>query len=357
MARTYDKAIVDNIERGVRHIEEDGLDIELRPIPDDDRENVLDPRVYAYAHAKIMGAVKTVAMDDVVQMRGRLNKETHPFAEGEVASSVEIADLGDRGIPVHILRPASAKPGAPVVEYVHGGGWTFGRWEGYENALAYLADIAGAVVVYPEYRLAPETVFPGAVDDCDGVADWIRANAERLGVDGTKLCVMGESAGGSLTNAVVMRQMDKEPVALAVPLYAAVDSRPGIPSYWSYDLYPVIDEQRAEAKNRIDRIKDATGAAEFYTHGNVRQMADPLVSGMCASPVVLSRFPRTVVVASEYDYLRPSNEMFARKLHEAGADVRCIRYLGCDHGWYEAGGTMPQAEDMGRVVAGELAKL
>ena len=47
MARTYDKAIVDNIERGVRHIEEDGLDIELRPIPDDDRENVVDPRVLA----------------------------------------------------------------------------------------------------------------------------------------------------------------------------------------------------------------------------------------------------------------------------------------------------------------------
>ena len=45
MARTYDEGLVGRIEKGVRHIDVDGLDVELRPIPDDDREHVLDPRV------------------------------------------------------------------------------------------------------------------------------------------------------------------------------------------------------------------------------------------------------------------------------------------------------------------------
>lgn len=84
-------------------------------------------------------------------------------------------------------------------------------------------------------------------------------------------------------------------------------------------------------------------------------MTDPLISAAYCDD--LSVFPRTVVVSSEFDFLRYQDEKFAKQLADAGVDVRAIRYLGCDHGFFEACGVMPQAEDLCRIMAKEIAAL
>ncbi|MCH4054257.1 MAG: alpha/beta hydrolase [Atopobiaceae bacterium] len=354
MARTYDEGLVGRIEKGVRHIDVDGLDVELRPIPDDDREHVLDPRVLELTLKKLHGAVTVVAMDDVIAMRSRPNKETHPIDDGHVTETRQIMYLEGRGIPLHLFRPDGLEGLAPVFLFIHGGGFSSGIIAGYVNAMRYLAQECGAVVAYPEYRLAPECPFPAAVDDCVDTLRWLGAHAEELGLDMVRLGIGGDSAGGSLTNAVVQVLQAEIPAKLVVDIYPVLDCNPDTRlTGFSYDKYPVIDEQREAAKMRVDRIKDSK-VEPLYTLNDVSKLSGPLISAAYASDDVLRGFPRFVMVDSEYDYLRIQDEAFAKRMSGLGVDVRCIRYAGCDHGWLESTGVMPQGEDLCRVIAQEM---
>ncbi len=351
--RTYDVALVDRIAERAKVVEEDGLAIESRPVPDDDRENVVDPRVLALTLKKLSGEVAIIPMNDVVTMRGRLNKPTYPIISTKVEHRVELMEFPDRWIPLHVWTPENHEAGTPVLCYFHGGGWTFGQVAAYENAMAYLAEVSGCVVTYTEYRLAPENPFPKPLLDCSATVDWVVAHADELGIDPDKVAVMGDSAGGSLANGVVQMQASRNPIKLDVCLYGFVCGDP-VPEDFTYDWFPVIEEQKAAAKNRVDRIKDSIDAGNMYgLHEDIYQ--DPLVGAMAAKDV--SMFPRTLVVYGGYDYLRIDSQRFARKLADGGVDVRTIRYEGCDHGWFESCGEMPQAEDLCRVVAEELRKL
>lgn len=117
-----------------------------------------------------------------------------------------------------------------------------------------------------------------------------------------------------------------------------------------------MDEQRTEALSRVDRIRLANNdLPPMYVNGDADKMLDPLISALFAEDV--SAFPRTVIISSEYDYLRYQDELFAKRLQDAGVDVTAIRYRGCDHGFFEMYGVMPQAEDVCRVISEELAKI
>ena len=86
----------------------------------------------------------------------------------------------------------------------------------------FIAEKSGAVVVYPEYRLAPETAFPGQIEDCVLALDYVREHAGDLGIDPHKIMVAGDSAGGSLTNACVQLR-GAGAVAHAFEIYPEVD--------------------------------------------------------------------------------------------------------------------------------------
>ena len=225
----------------------------------------------------------------------------------------------------------------------------------YENCLRDIVERTGCVAIYPEYRLSPETMFPGGVEDCVKTLDWLVDHAGELGVDATRIAVAGDSAGGSLTNAVVLEGSHADRIKAVVELYPLVDGGP-IPDEWSYDLYEVVDEQRPEALSRVDRIRLANNdLPPMYVNGDADKMLDPLISALLADDV--SVFPRTVIISSEFDFLRYQDELFAKKLQDAGVDVTAIRYCGCDHGFFEAYGVMPQAEDVCRIISEEIAKI
>lgn len=360
--RTYDASFADIIAAGTRIVVlDDGTELELRPMPDEEREHALDPRVYELTQKRLSGAFVTPAGVDFEAMRKRPNKENHDIDDGNVTETVETMRLtgrdGDdlRDIELYVFTPEGLAEPAPVVAFYHGGGFTVGNIGMYRPALRYLAEQAGCVVVFPDYRLAPEHPFPAGLNDCDETLDYLVEHAERLGIDMSRLAVAGDSAGGSLANGVVQLRAGSGLVKLVMEMYPAVDSGP-VPPEWSYDMYPWLPEQAVEAKSRVDRIKASVDdLSAVYTAGDAQKMLDPLISAAYCED--LSVFPRTVVVSSEFDYLRYQNEKFAQQLRAAGVEVRAIRYLGCDHGFFEACGVMPQAEDLCRVMAAEVRKL
>ena len=80
---------------------------------------------------------------------------------------------------------------------------------------------------------------------------------------------------------------------------------------------------------------------EFYLEGEDGK--NPLVSVVYQED--FSQFPQVIIAIGEYDFLRISADIFARKCMEAGKLKKAIRYQGCDHGFFDMLGTMPQAED------------
>src|SRR5262245_36847196 len=105
---------------------------------------------------------------------------------------------GRPGLRVLIYRPRAARSPSGAIVYVHGGGFITGAAEIEDARCIQLAEEHQAVVVSVDYRLAPESPFPGPVEDCHAALRWVIDEASELGVDPSRVVVMGPSAGGGL---------------------------------------------------------------------------------------------------------------------------------------------------------------
>ena len=99
--------------------------------------------------------------------------------------------------PVRLYKPEGAGATPPLVVYFHGGGWVIGSIEAYDPTCRALAGASGCAVASVEYRLAPESAFPAAPEDCYAATGWLAENAAELGADGERVAVAGDSAGGT----------------------------------------------------------------------------------------------------------------------------------------------------------------
>ena len=115
-------------------------------------------------------------------------------------------------IRCHVFSPpASAFAGGarPMMLYLHGGGFTVGQSEDTAYITSRIAVENAMVVVSANYRLAPEWPFPACLDDCLAVLQWMQKNGATLGGDGTRIAVGGDSAGGNLAAALVIKARDE----------------------------------------------------------------------------------------------------------------------------------------------------
>lgn len=166
--RKYPTSELEVLESGAREVvEPNGLRLMLKPVPGDDREHVLDPRVYARAHAKLAAAPAAGSAPagpvDVIAWRSAPNKETHVVRGANVAKKTVVMNFGDKGIPLHIFTPEGHEDGSAALVFIHGGGFMVGNIGQYENCLRDIVERTGCVAIYPEYRLSPETMFPSRV--------------------------------------------------------------------------------------------------------------------------------------------------------------------------------------------------
>ncbi|MET3614064.1 acetyl esterase [Rhizobium aquaticum] len=149
----------------------------------------------------------------------------------------EITEQVVSGIRVKIWRGRDApREGAPAMLYLHGGGFVIGAPETHEDICRILANMAQAVVVSPDYRLAPEHPFPAAIEDCAATLGWMVMHADVLGIDPRRIVVAGDSAGGNLAAVVALLARDGEapPVAGQFLIYPVTDQRQQSESYRAF---------------------------------------------------------------------------------------------------------------------------
>ncbi|MGJ7516612.1 alpha/beta hydrolase [Pseudomonas baetica] len=236
---------------------------------------------------------------------------------------IEVRDLRVAGaageLDARLYRPVE-EDNLPLLVFFHGGGFVMGNLDTHDNLCRSLARQAAAVVVSVAYRLAPENHFPAAPLDCYAATCWLVENAASLGVDGGRLALAGDSAGGNL--------------ALAVSRLAAQRQGPKI-SYQCL-FYPVTDarcDSQSYEKFAEGYLLSSAMMYWFWQQylQDTGQGDDPLASPLRADSLV--GLPATTLITAEFDPLRDEGEAFARRLLQAGVSVRLQRCEGMIHGF------------------------
>jgi acetyl esterase len=256
----------------------------------------------------------------------------------------EVAAVDDRRIPgpageipVRVYTPAGSGPFAALV-WFHGGGWVLGDIPGADVTCRELANAAGCVVVSVDYRLAPESEFPAAADDCYAATRWVADHATSLGIDPKRLAIGGDSAGGNLAAVTALRARDQGGPALAFQLlvYPATDAACDTPSYHD---------------NADGYLLTKDSMAWFWDHylRNDADRANPHASPLRAES--LEGLPPALVITAEFDPLRDEGEAYGKRLRQAGVPVAISRYDGTIHGFF----TMTGFLDLARNAVAEAA--
>ena len=149
---------------------------------------------------------------------------------------------GAPGQPEVVIYVINARPGEarPAMLHTHGGGYVLGSAKGSVPNLQALAAEYDIPIVTVEYRLAPETAFPGSLEDNYAALKWLHANAEALGADPARIVLMGESAGGGHAAALALAARDRGevPVSRQLLIYPMLDDRTGssvpVPEWLGY---------------------------------------------------------------------------------------------------------------------------
>ncbi len=241
-------------------------------------------------------------------------------------ASVEDAIIGVPGadIPLRIYRPGGDATGGALV-YFHGGGWVIGDLDSHDEVCRRLCRDADVTVVSVYYRLAPETRFPGAMDDCYHATAWVADNAERLGIDAARIGVGGDSAGGNLAAAVALRARDEQGPQLAHQLL----------------IYPVTNAEfdtGSYLENADGYLLTRRAMIWFWDHyvPSPNDRDHPYVAPLKAAGVGtgLEDLPPALVQTAEYDPLRDEGEAYAAALAAAGVPTQHTRYDGLIHGYF-----------------------
>ncbi len=296
---------------------------------------MLDPQARALIDLMVANGVPPVHTLTPAEAR-RFYLERRFFTQPEPPAVGDVRDLRtDSGLPLRLIRPAGAAAAGPqpALVYFHGGGWTIGDLDTHDVLCRQLCAAAGVPVVSVDYRLGPEHRFPAAVDDCVAATRWLQREGASLGLDGTRLAVGGDSAGGNLAAVVALALRDAGDPALAFQLliYPATDMRAVAPSH-TVNAQGYLLTADSVAWYRGQYIAEAAQWSDWR--------ASPLLAAD------LSRLPPALVLTAGFDPLRDEGRQYADALSAAGTRVQYVCFERQVHGFI----TMSKVIDEARTA-------
>jgi acetyl esterase len=222
--------------------------------------------------------------------------------------------------------------------WFHGGGWVVGDLDMADPTARHLSVGAGCVVVSVDYRLAPETKFPGAADDCYAATQWVARHAAQINGDSDHIAVGGDSAGGNL--------------AAVVSLMARDHGGPGL--VFQLLVYPVTqcDYTTSSYRSYADGYLLSRDSMQWYWDHYLHAPAD--AHNPYAAPLVtqdLGGLPPALVITAECDPLCDEGAAYARRLQAAGVLTTYSCYDGMIHGFFG----MPAVLEKGKQAVAEAA--
>ncbi|CAA92464.1 Alpha/beta hydrolase fold-3 domain-containing protein [Caenorhabditis elegans] len=286
--------------------------------------------------------------------------------------------------PVKVYRPTNNKTSTDgAVLFIHGGGFALGNVDMYDSLVKRMAYEMKTLFISIEYRLSPETVFPGGILDCEAAIDhFFDFGAVQFGVNTSKVVIMGDSAGGNLATVIAQRRaarnsfpklagqvliypllqmadmqtvsyryfhsrlrgyalVDPESVAYYYMFYAGIDMDEKaylVPSVISNGhvanhlqseaseimSYKSVIEMKHNYKNHS--ITERWEVSQSY---EAQDLMEPFLTNPDFSPLMrkdLSNLPPTMVITCEFDILRDEGLIYGERLKVSGVPTTTIHY-------------------------------
>ncbi len=298
----------------------------------------LDPKITEFLKMPGMELLPPPEGVTPAMMRAGMKAQPAPVVLADIHSSKDLSVNTRAGsLMTRIYRP-SATRSLPLIVYFHGGGFVLCDLDTHDALCRDLANATGCVVASVDYRLAPETRFPGPLEDCyDALCDLVK-QASALDIDPTRVAVAGDSAGANLAAATALLARDL-----------------GGPTLRHQTLiYPCLDPACESVSMRtLSRGHFLTqDMMKWFWAQYLRSPEDaknPLASPLCSTD--LSRLPPTTLITAEYDLPRDEGELYADRLRAAGVAVVGRRYLGMIHGFV----SLPLVTDVAKNALSDLA--
>lgn len=253
-------------------------------------------------------------------------------------ADVSVNDLNADGVPAHWLHIPNAGDGR-VLMFVHGGGYSLGSLRSDGELAAQIGRAAEMHVFFPEYRLAPEHLFPAAFDDVLASWQWLRGVR---GVAAESVVLAGDSAGGGLTLALLQTLRD------------AGDSLPA----GAVLISPLLD-LTASGASIIERADEDL----VFTPDLIKSMAPTYLGDAdpktpAASPLFgsMAGLPPLLVQVGSAELLLSDSERLASAAAEAGVDITLHVGEGLPH-VYQAAVATPEAVSAMRQIADFIRRL
>lgn len=262
---------------------------------------------------------RVLTLDNLARARAEADARMEGLPEGPVAGVARDAD----GVGVRVFTPPGGGEPRPGILHIHGGGMVIGSAHGSRRWPSTIAAELDAVVVSVDYRLAPETPFPGPQEDCYAALRWLAANAAELGVDPARIALMGESAGGGLAAAVALMARDRGGPAIRAQLltYPMLDHRTGGPD----------DVWRNPTVGEFMWTRELNQFGWRCLQGDYGLDDDRIGWFSPARAADLAGLPPALLLTGSLDLFFDENLDYARRLTAAGVPCELHSYRGAIH--------------------------
>jgi acetyl esterase len=296
--------------------------------PNPQMQKVLD--AYRALGGKAPSAVTLKQAREGVTVKDAIRKVLQD--EGVTFEPEKVARVEERTIPspggdlsVIVYTPEGEAP-FPAIVYFHGGGFVLADAEAYESSARGLANQAKAVVISVNYRRAPEEPYSAAADDASAAFNYVREHAAEFGIQANKVAVAGESAGANLATVVAMRAKKEQ---TPLPVYQLL-------------VYPFLGTNLATASHRtygsgkyLISNKDLTWFWSQYLGEDWKENRDAQAVPLFAKKEDLQGLPPTLIITGGLDPLKDDATSYAKKLKDAGVEVKVSNYKGVTHEFFQ----------------------
>jgi acetyl esterase/lipase len=243
---------------------------------------------------------------------------------------------GEPPVPVRAHRPVGAEGALPCLYWIHGGGYVGGSHELEDPIFDHLCPTLGIAGVAVGYRLAPDTPYPGGLEDCFAGLVWTFEHADELGIDPTRIGIGGRSAGGGLAAALALLARDRGTPRVAFQLLDC----------------PMLDDRQCTPSSRQEGLpiwsresNQAGWQAYLGALYGTDAVPDTAAPGR-AGPDDLTGLPPALVSVGGVDGFVDEDVDYARRLNQAGVPTELHLYPGLPHGYRLA----PQCETVQQLI-------
>jgi acetyl esterase/lipase len=259
-----------------------------------------------------------------------LDAESLPVARAwDIVGSRELSDAverrdyvvpGDPDVVIRVHRPIGLEGALPCVYSIHGGGYVMGSYSMDDARFDHWCPKHRIVGVSVEYRLAPETPYPGPLDDCYLGLKWVFDHAAELGIDPGHIGLCGASAGGGLAAALALLARDRGEVPLRFQLLDC----------------PMLDDRQITPSSQLDGLyifnrESNTFGWRAYL-GDLYGSPDLPAYAAAARATDLRGLPEAYVCVGAVDGFRDEDIDYALRLNQAGVPAELHVYAGAPHG-------------------------